>query len=102
MTQGEPVEYHVWIHPLVEEYLSRSDVIGDQARERLADALIYNLTHHGEQFRTQNVRVRPGSPCFWYDHVLSDNGQWRHFWFAVSDARHVVGVLIVGYVERRP
>ena len=68
------MEYHVFVHPLVEEYLSRRDVIGDPARERLADALIYDLTYHGEQFRAQNPRVRPGSSCFWYDHILSDSG----------------------------
>jgi hypothetical protein len=96
------VGYHVFLHPLVEEYLSRPEVISDQARERLADALIHNLTYHGDQFRTHNLRVRPGSPCFWYDYIISDNGQWRHFWFAASDARAVVGVFIVGYVERRP
>jgi hypothetical protein len=35
-------------------------VIGDPARERLADALIHNLTYHGDQFRTRNPCVRPG------------------------------------------
>jgi hypothetical protein len=96
------VEDHVHVHPLVEEFLSRPDVIGDQARERLADDLIHDLSHHGERMRQQSPRVRAGSPCFWYDYILSDNGQWRHFWFAISDARAAVGVLIVGFVERRP
>jgi hypothetical protein len=74
-------------------------VIGDEARERLSNAVIQDLSSHGEQFRTQNPRVRPSSPCFWFDYLVSDNGRWLHFWFAVSDARAVVGVLIVGYVE---
>lgn len=94
--------YFVSVHPLVEEYLSRPDVISEPARERLAEALIYNLSNFGDKFRQENYRVRPGSNCFWFNYILSDNGQWRNFWFAVSDARAVVGVLIVGYVERHP
>jgi hypothetical protein len=95
------VEYHVAILPLLEEYISRPEVLSGPARERLSDALIDNLSHRGEYYRTQNTRVRPGSPCFWYDYVLSDENQWKHFWFAVSDAKASLGVLIVGYVEHR-
>jgi hypothetical protein len=97
------VAYHVFVHPLVVEYLFRPEVIGNQARERLSTSLIDNLSKFGELYRRTNLRVGPaGSPCFWYDYILRDvDGQWKHFWFAVSEARAAVGVLIVGYVECR-
>ena len=94
--------YDIYVHPLVTEYLSRPEVISDDARQRLTRALVENLAEHGDEIRRRNGPIRPGSPLFWYDHILNDNGRWRHFWFAVSDARAVVGVLLVGYVERRP
>jgi hypothetical protein len=72
-----------------------------RARSRLVESLVKNLTDYGDYFRTNNTRVRPGSPCFWYDYVLKDGDHLKHLWFAVSDKRAVVGVLIVGSVERR-
>jgi hypothetical protein len=97
------VAYHVLVHPLVAEYLLRPGVIGNQARECLSDSLIDNLSKFGDLYRATNARIGPaGSHCFWYDYILrDDDGQWEHFWFAVSDARAAVGVLTVGYVERR-
>jgi hypothetical protein len=96
------VGFHVFVHPLVEEYLARADLLSDDARERLAEALVSDRETAGDYFRTHNTRGRPGSPCFWYDRLFRDRGELQHFWFAVSDARAVAGVLIVGYVERRP
>jgi hypothetical protein len=96
------VGYEVSVHPLVEEYLSRTDVVSDEARVKLAEALVSDLENAGDQFRKHNRRVRPGSPCFWYDRLFRDRGQLQHFWFAVSDASAAAGVLIVGFAERRP
>ncbi len=93
--------YDIWVHPLVEEYISRADLLGEEAREKLAEDLISDLATAGDSFRAQNFRVRPGSPCFWYDRVFRDRGRFQHFWFAVSDARAAIGVLIVGFVESR-
>jgi hypothetical protein len=96
------VAYHVEVHRLVEEYLFRPEVISAQTALRLAKSLVENLASDGERYRKENPRVyRTDSLCFWYDYVIIDNGRLKHFWFAVSDARAVVGVLTVGYVELR-
>ena len=102
LSEGEVVRYRVLVHPLVEEYLSRGDLLSEEAREKLAEALVSDLETAGDRYRTHNPRIRPGSSCFWYDRVFRDRGQWQNFWFAVSDASAVAGVLIVGFVERRP
>ena len=96
------MSYYISVHPLVEEDLCRPDLLSEEARERLAEAIVRDLEIAGDRFRTDNARVRPGSPCFWYDRVFRDRGQLQHCWFAVSDASAAMGVLIVGYLERRP
>jgi hypothetical protein len=53
------VEYHVWVHPLVEEYLSRPDVSGGSFCTRCAGNWLKMYDKFGRILRVETVIDQP-------------------------------------------
>ena len=94
---GYSLQFH---EDRVVPYLFHHAGLSREDRVKVFTALNY-LRDGADPLRASSERrLAPNSPYFWYDLVLRcSDGRIRRFWFVISDAAAMYGILRVEYVE---